>query len=281
MDHDRRFRRARRLARAGATALVLACATLASAAPRAESQEPARPRASQEECDAGNDRACSALATLHWSGDGAPRDHARALQLASGPCARGDAAGCETIRLLFTAGDDAARPGAGAALATLERGCVAGALGACAAIAVAYQEGFGVKQDRDRALALAERACSGAAGPGCRVAGELHRVRGDRDRAREAFAQGCLLGSAPACLDVAQRELEPASSPFTFRVLVDLARRHQPLNAFELLRTDRALLRVLRNTVYASRGQRFEAADLRAFFSGFDWYAPRGRVEDG
>lgn len=34
-------------------------------------------------------------------------------------------------------------------------------------------------------------------------------------------------------------------------------------------------LRVLRNTIYARHGRKFKSADLRRFFSRFDWYRPR------
>lgn len=216
----------------------------------------------------------------------APRSpDAEALAAASGVCAAEDqVGGCETARLLFLAGDDGARSNARDAVTRLQTGCAAGRLRACAALATALQQGFGVAAEPARALELAQRACAGGVGQGCHVAGTVLRARGtpaERVRALEAFAWGCLRDHAASCSDLAGEDLAAAPPVPRLSALVERVRRHEPLAALDLIRADLRVLRILRNTVFAAHGHRFTSSDLRAFFSAHEWYAPaRAAVDD-
>jgi hypothetical protein len=52
-------------------------------------------------------------------------------------------------------------------------------------------------------------------------------------------------------------------------------RRHEPLARAELSDASPLELRILRNAVFAARGQSFKSPELEAFFSAFSWYAPK------
>lgn len=209
---------------------------------------------------------------------------AEALEHASAACAEDDqVGGCEAARLLFLAGDDGARRSARHAAKRLEAGCAAGRLRACAAAATALQQGFGVPAEPVRALVLAERACAGAVGAGCHVAGTVLRARGTRAeqvRALEAFAQGCLARHAASCSDLAGKDLAAAPPVPRLSALVERVRRHEPLAALDVIRADLRMLQILRNTVFAARGHRFQSSTLRAFFTGHGWYVPAGAVDE-
>jgi hypothetical protein len=55
---------------------------------------------------------------------------------------------------------------------------------------------------------------------------------------------------------------------------VERVRRHQPLAQEDIDACVGLELRLLRNTVFATRGQAFKSPELSVFFSTFPWYAP-------
>jgi hypothetical protein len=81
-----------------------------------------------------------------------------------------------------------------------------------------------------------------------------------------------------SCLVLAVSALAPtraSAAPRPLGALLDQIRRHQPLDVADLAGASALELRVLRNAVFAARGQTFKSPELAAFFSGFTWYDPR------
>jgi hypothetical protein len=70
----------------------------------------------------------------------------------------------------------------------------------------------------------------------------------------------------------------PAAARSTLGALLEKARRHQPIARGELAAASPLELRVVRNAVFAARGQSFKSAELEAFFSAFPWYTPKVAV---
>jgi TPR repeat protein len=93
-----------------------------------------------------------------------------------------------------------------------QEACAAGGFGACANLALAYDDGIGVKRDRKRALALAQEACDSGSAPGCvGVASMLSDGRaGHKDLAAGSamMEHACTIGDLFACLNMSYRALD-------------------------------------------------------------------------
>ena len=98
------------------------------------------------------------------------------------------------------------------AAALWQEACSAGGQGACANLALAYDDGVGVKRDRKRALALAQEACDSGSAPGCvAVATMLSDGRAGHKELSAGAAvmeHACTIGDLYACLNMSYRALD-------------------------------------------------------------------------
>lgn len=122
------------------------------------------------QCDGGDASSCSYLGMMHWSGNGAPKDAARAVS-------------------------------------AFRKGCDGGVPAACSNLGAAYQKGLGVARDDEKAFELFKRACDAGNPAGCGNLGvAYHNALGvprDDDKAFELLRVGCEGGRAASCFDEA------------------------------------------------------------------------------
>ena len=93
-----------------------------------------------------------------------------------------------------------------------EQVCAQGGTGACANLALAYDDGEGVKKDRKKALLLATEACDSGSAPACvGVASMLSDGRaGPKDPAAgiALMEKACTMGDLFACINMGYRALD-------------------------------------------------------------------------
>jgi TPR repeat protein len=125
-------------------------------------------------------------------------------------CIAADQPACDTLGMHHWAGRN--RDERRAAVAIWERACSAGGQGACANLALAYDDGDGVKRDRTRSRALAHNACDGGSAPACvTVASMLGDGRvGRKDLAASSalMLRACEMVDLYACTNMGYRSLE-------------------------------------------------------------------------
>lgn len=209
---------------------------------------PARGEVVAKACRLGDAESCFDLARGYQMGDtwlGIARDPASAATYAIAACKLGDEVGCrmplslvrlgaltasaevreEYMRLAlcrhrkercelvlaeFYAGETMARDlvDLPRANALLERACADGDAVACTKQAALVHRGRGVAADRERGLALWQRACDGGDREGCFLLGRAYLVRDaryDASKAGAAFTTAC--GDDATCLATAGRIL--------------------------------------------------------------------------
>lgn len=88
-------------------------------------------------------------------------DYESALQLFAQSCDQGNAAGCFGSGLIYMYGANSGVPEPQKAVNYYYKACVGGDAVACANLAMAYDNGQGVKEDKDQAAQLYEVACQG------------------------------------------------------------------------------------------------------------------------
>jgi len=151
-----------------------------------------------EQCDRGEPRSCTLLASLLATGQGVAKNAERARTLASTACGSGYADGCVW---LGTIDAEAARDGE--AVASYERACSAGAGRGCTLLASLVREGRGGAADAGKAVRLLQRGCSGGDEEACvLLEGGAPLGVGDDARDRRALAQAkqaCDRGKPRAC----------------------------------------------------------------------------------
>jgi TonB family protein len=162
-------------------------------------------------CDAGENEACDAAGLRALSGEGAPRDPARAAALFERTCARGSAVGCGTLGELRARGLGVARDDAAARALSL-RACTAGHARACAVMGQLQLDGLGGPADAGAARALFRRACEGGAPFGCARLAWVYEhgvdVPTDFARAASLYRDACAAREADACLRLALLTLD-------------------------------------------------------------------------
>src|SRR5262249_39963034 len=111
-------------------------------------------------------------------------------------CTTGALAACDTIGMHHWASHDQDQRKIAAGV--WQKACTEGGVGACANLAMAYDDGEGVKRDRKRAYAMAREACDSGSAPGCVVvASMLSDGRGgtkDVAAGGEMMERACTMG---------------------------------------------------------------------------------------
>jgi TPR repeat protein len=93
-----------------------------------------------------------------------------------------------------------------------QRTCSAGGVGACANLAMAFDDGEGVKKDRRKAFTLAREACDSGSAPACVVVASMlsDGRAGQKDLAAGAamMERACTMTDLYACLNMTYRTLD-------------------------------------------------------------------------
>jgi TPR repeat protein len=159
----------------------------------------------QGACDGGDVAACSVLALMFETGQGMPRDLARAAAVYGQACELGDLEGCTILGSMYDTGQGVTRDRA-RAVSLHERACDGGEPVGCENLAVLYETGTGVLVDYSRAAELYRAACDGGLGSGCNQLGMMLQNGLGRDPnpegALELFAQACDGGAFAGCVNL-------------------------------------------------------------------------------
>ncbi|WP_334091167.1 tetratricopeptide repeat protein, partial [Helicobacter typhlonius] len=107
-------------------------------------------------------------AAMGFAKDG---DYESALGLFAQSCEQGNAAGCFGTGLIYMYGANTGMPNPQKAVTYYYKACVGGDAVACANLAMAYDNGNGIKEDKEQAAQLYEVACQGGDSLGCTNAG--------------------------------------------------------------------------------------------------------------
>lgn len=147
-------------------------------------------------CTLGGARACDTAAAILKSGDGVPKDGARAFSLLVKGCDPKSPGwdACKTLGEAYEAGDGTPKDMAKAAQA-YELGCMKGG---CRRAGEIWEKGLGVKADSKKALALYERSCHNAGDvEGCSHQGAMLE-KSDKAAAKAFYTDVCgRMGLAP------------------------------------------------------------------------------------
>jgi uncharacterized protein len=127
-------------------------------------------------------------------------------QLLQNACDDGDAGGCGMLGMLYATGEGLPRDAA-KATEHYRKACDGGYLGSCLSLGVRYEKGEGVPQDRGRAAALYRKACDGGALAGCHNLGVMYDtgegVVQDKAKAAGLYRKACDGGVAHGCFNLA------------------------------------------------------------------------------
>lgn len=162
----------------------------------------------QQDCDAGNWRACGVASSRYEKGDaGAAANPALAMRLAERACGGGDAWGCSRAAYAYSTGAPGVQPNQALSAQLYEQGCGAGDVRACFNLAIKLRKGEGVPADAARAATLFERACdSGEELAACvsLAYGYSNGLGVSKDEARAAalYEKACKGGESVACFNL-------------------------------------------------------------------------------
>lgn len=133
-------------------------------------------------------------------------DYQNALDLFARSCEQGNAAGCFGSGLIYMYGANTGIPDKQKGAQYYYKACVGGDAVACANLAMAYDNGDGVKEDKAQASQLYEVACQGGDSLGCTNIGWMYAngvgVKKDYQKALAYYNMGCQLGSDLACYNL-------------------------------------------------------------------------------
>lgn len=125
-------------------------------------------------------------------------------------CTAGALSACDTLGMHHMASRD--KEDHKKAASIWERACSAGGAGACANLALAYDDGEGVHRDRTRALTMSQDACERGASAGCVGAASLlsDGRAGPKDltAGNGLLEQACSLNDLYGCLNLGYRSLD-------------------------------------------------------------------------
>lgn len=133
-------------------------------------------------------------------------DYQSALDLFVRSCDQGNAAGCFGSGLIYMYGASNGVPDPQKAVDYYYKACTGGDAVACANLAMAYDNGDGVKEDKAQASQLYVVACQGGDSLGCTNAGWMYAngvgVKKDYQKALAYYNSACQLGSDLGCYNL-------------------------------------------------------------------------------
>jgi hypothetical protein len=161
----------------------------------------------EKACEAGVPRACSNLGSLIEKGQGRPRDPARAFALLKKACDDGNPGGCTNLGAAYENGTGTEKDSA-KAFAYFKAGCNGGYAQACFGQGLLTRKGHGTDKDEAGAAPLFKRACDGGDARGCVNLGVMHEdgkvVPKDLGKAFYLARRACDLGSKEGCYNYAE-----------------------------------------------------------------------------
>ena len=153
-------------------------------------------------CNGGIARSCFNLAISYAKGDGVRQDPSREVEFYERACDGGDARGCSNLGILYEKGELVSRDRSLSA-EFMERACDHGLAASCYSLALGYFIGERVPLDYGRAAEFFQRACDGGEAGGCWNLGNMHQfgdgVDVDFERAAELYRQACDGGDPEGC----------------------------------------------------------------------------------
>lgn len=156
----------------------------------------------EEQCGKGNAGSCTALAAMHVSGRGAPRDDAKAFGFFKKGCDGGDSYGCLGQGRGLVAGTGTKKDPA-AARPLFEKVCQDGVAAGCGALGALLASGEAGAKDEKAAVAVLTKACDGGDDAGCNLLGDLtlegRGVAADKQKAAQFFSRACQGSVLEAC----------------------------------------------------------------------------------
>ena len=180
-----------------------ACAELARAAARGDTEPPNAPKAAdlfESACEGGQPDACADLGMAFLAGNGRPRDAERALGLFRKACDAGSAAGCTNLGGLYATGLGGLVPNLAEAAQLFARACGQSYAPACRNLGDLHRRGAGVEKSAAKALELHRKACRGRDGESCMTVWHAARAPGVADKTRVSLlGEACDGGHAEAC----------------------------------------------------------------------------------
>ena len=161
---------------------------------------------SQATCGGGNWADCFELGESYRSGDGVPRDAARAAEFFGQACDGGHAEACSHLGVMYSTGEGVEEDKTWAA-ELFGRACEGGYADGCNYLGGFYYRGEGVGRDLSLAAELAGRACEGGAMRGCGWLADLYYkgegVTQDHRKAAGLYGRACDSGVAKGCSSLA------------------------------------------------------------------------------
>jgi TPR repeat protein len=188
-----------------------ACRALGSMLSEGRGVEPNGPRASvlfQQACDLGLARACTDRGILLQFGRGVDQNLSQALALFRRGCDIGDPQACGNAGLMYRNGEGAIR-GPALARTFLQKACDGGIGTRCTVLGLLLETGDEVVTvDLPRAAQAYQRACDLNDARGCARLGGMYQdgrgVREDRNRADALFRRACDIGTDDVCRERAR-----------------------------------------------------------------------------
>lgn len=133
-------------------------------------------------------------------------DYQSALDLFVQSCDQGNPAGCFGSGLIYMYGASSGVPDEQKGVNYYYKACTGGDAVACANLAIAYDNGKGVKEDKAQAAQLYEVACQGGDSLGCTNTGWMYAngvgVKKDYEKSLAYYNRACQLGSDLGCYNL-------------------------------------------------------------------------------
>ncbi|MDH3207057.1 MAG: carboxypeptidase regulatory-like domain-containing protein, partial [Gemmatimonadota bacterium] len=159
----------------------------------------------REACGGGDATACSVLALMFETGQGMPRDLARASALYGQACDLGDMEGCTILASMYGSGQGVERDMA-RAVSLHERACDGEEFTGCENLGLLYETGAGVLVDYPHSADLYGTACDGGLASACNRLGMMLQnglgQPSNPEGALEYFAQACDGGETSGCVNL-------------------------------------------------------------------------------
>jgi outer membrane protein OmpA-like peptidoglycan-associated protein len=138
---------------------------------------------------------------MYQTGEGVPKDLARAAALHQRSCDEGLAVSCGLLGGAYTLGEGVPQDFERSAR-LLERSCDGGVGPSCSGLGLLYLAGKGVERNAERGLALFKRGCDGYA-PACMALGDVYAqgfgIPKNPVRAADFYRRACTAGETNAC----------------------------------------------------------------------------------
>ena len=179
-------------------------------------------------CDGGDAGGCFNLGLSYDKGRFVPENRGRALSLYRRACDGGNPSGCINLAWFYENGVGVTKSGATAA-GLYGKGCDLGNATGCSNLGYLYLNGDGVVQGPKKAVELFAKSCEGGEALGCKRLGDCYRdgvgVGADPVKATAYFKRSCDGRDASGCAELGTRYMNGLGTAVDFPKAVELARK--------------------------------------------------------